>query len=229
MHQTINIDRPPLSKVRWLASFPKSGNTWVRIFLANLMIERDRPLTLNEVSSIPFYTDAKPETSCQKEYIGKAHHPYSEKRHGTKKAIYIVRDPVDVVPSCAAFFNVTITRMADEVARDWPRHVASWWPHTELVLKYENMPNNFKELAKTLDFPHDFENVMRATSYSSFDLLKKDETENGFVEASDTGGEFFRKGTVGQGREVMTDAQVAKIVRGAGEWYDRLGYGEIEH
>jgi len=110
------------------------------------------------------------------------------------------------------------------VARDWSRHVASWWPHTELVLKYENMPNNFRVLTKTLHVPNDFESVMAAISHSNFAVLKKDEQKNGFVEASEKGGAFFRRGSSGQGREVMTDAQVAKIVKGAGEWYDRLGY-----
>jgi|TARA_R100001530_G_scaffold16274_2_gene14330 hypothetical protein len=221
----METDLLPLDRVRWLASFPKSGNTWVRAFLANLLVPKDRPLTLAEISAMPFYTDT--DTSYadpKKEFLGKAHHPYSEKRHGGRPAIYIVRDPVDVVPSCANFFGVSIKRMADEVARDWSRHVASWWPHTELVLKYENMPNNFRVLTKTLHVPNDFESVMAAISHSNFAVLKKDEQKNGFVEASEKGGAFFRRGSSGQGREVMTDAQVAKIVKGAGEWYDRLGY-----
>ena len=212
------------SRIRWLASFPKSGNTWVRVFLANLMIPKGRPLTLKEVSLIPFYTDTRIGSRSRMEYFGKAHHPYSQERHGENKSVYIVRDPVDVVPSCANFFGVTISRMAKEVARDWPRHVASWWPHIDLVLKYENMPGNFHVLVQHLDTPNDFQSVVTAISHADFDGLKADEDEHGWVEASEKGGAFFRKGTVGQGREVMTDAQVAKIVNGAGEWYGRLGY-----
>jgi len=33
----------------WLASYPKSGNTWVRIFLANLLFPDQRPLELNDL------------------------------------------------------------------------------------------------------------------------------------------------------------------------------------
>jgi hypothetical protein len=31
----------------WLASYPKSGNTWFRIFLANYLENRDRPVSIN--------------------------------------------------------------------------------------------------------------------------------------------------------------------------------------
>jgi aryl sulfotransferase len=33
----------------WLASFPKSGNTWFRIFLANLAAGRDEPADINDL------------------------------------------------------------------------------------------------------------------------------------------------------------------------------------
>ncbi len=33
----------------WLASYPKSGNTWTRVFLANYLANLDRPLSINEV------------------------------------------------------------------------------------------------------------------------------------------------------------------------------------
>ena len=36
----------------WLASYPKSGNTWVRIFLANYLLDRQTPMPINEVHRI---------------------------------------------------------------------------------------------------------------------------------------------------------------------------------
>ena len=36
----------------WLASFPKSGNTWLRIFLANYLFNRDTPIPINEVRKL---------------------------------------------------------------------------------------------------------------------------------------------------------------------------------
>jgi len=36
----------------WLASYPKSGNTWVRIFLANYLLNRSEPIPINEVHRV---------------------------------------------------------------------------------------------------------------------------------------------------------------------------------
>ena len=33
----------------WLASYPKSGNTWVRAFLANYMLDREEPVPIDEL------------------------------------------------------------------------------------------------------------------------------------------------------------------------------------
>ncbi|MGY8995010.1 MAG: sulfotransferase domain-containing protein [Alphaproteobacteria bacterium] len=39
-----------MSKIIWIASYPKSGNTWTRIFLFNLLADAPDPLPLSEVS-----------------------------------------------------------------------------------------------------------------------------------------------------------------------------------
>jgi hypothetical protein len=36
-----------MKNLLWLASYPKSGNTWMRIFLANLQKEADEPMDIN--------------------------------------------------------------------------------------------------------------------------------------------------------------------------------------
>ena len=49
-----------MGNIVWLASYPKSGNTWVRAFLANLIAGRPTPVALAE---LPRYADndARPE------------------------------------------------------------------------------------------------------------------------------------------------------------------------
>ncbi len=42
-----------LQKIVWLASYPKSGNTWFRIFLSNLLKENSDPVDINEMFSTP--------------------------------------------------------------------------------------------------------------------------------------------------------------------------------
>lgn len=43
-----------MGNIVWLASYPKSGNTWLRAFLANLVADRPTPLALAE---LPRYCD----------------------------------------------------------------------------------------------------------------------------------------------------------------------------
>lgn len=40
-------------KIVWLASYPKSGNTWFRIFLTNLLRDQDSPADINELHRTP--------------------------------------------------------------------------------------------------------------------------------------------------------------------------------
>jgi hypothetical protein len=40
-----------MGNIVWLASYPKSGNTWVRAFLANLIANRAEPLAPNELTN----------------------------------------------------------------------------------------------------------------------------------------------------------------------------------
>lgn len=45
--------KPPNRKnIVWLASYPKSGNTWVRVFLANYLLNAEKPVPLNHVHRI---------------------------------------------------------------------------------------------------------------------------------------------------------------------------------
>lgn len=42
----------PRKSIVWLASYPKSGNTWLRAFLANYLFNRKTPMPINEVHRI---------------------------------------------------------------------------------------------------------------------------------------------------------------------------------
>lgn len=42
---------PPTKGIFWLASYPKSGNTWFRIFLANLFSTPEMPFDLNHINT----------------------------------------------------------------------------------------------------------------------------------------------------------------------------------
>ncbi len=47
-----------MNGIYWLASYPKSGNTWLRIFLNNLLSDKDEPVDINNLSlPIPIASD----------------------------------------------------------------------------------------------------------------------------------------------------------------------------
>ncbi len=49
-----------MNGIYWLASYPKSGNTWLRIFLNNLLSDKDEPIDINNFDiSIPIASDSR--------------------------------------------------------------------------------------------------------------------------------------------------------------------------
>jgi len=42
-----------MSGIIWLVSYPKSGNTWFRVFLTNLLSDADTPASINELERTP--------------------------------------------------------------------------------------------------------------------------------------------------------------------------------
>ncbi|WP_373088253.1 sulfotransferase domain-containing protein [Sneathiella sp.] len=48
-----------MGDIVWLASYPKSGNTWARTFLHNLFVNRDQPADLAELKKFPLGDGSK--------------------------------------------------------------------------------------------------------------------------------------------------------------------------
>lgn len=42
-----------MKNITWLASYPKSGNTWFRVFLSNLLEDSSEPIDINRLESTP--------------------------------------------------------------------------------------------------------------------------------------------------------------------------------
>lgn len=55
-----------MNGIIWLASYPKSGNTWFRVFLCNLLADQNEPVSINRLDSIPMASDR----SLLDEYLG---------------------------------------------------------------------------------------------------------------------------------------------------------------
>lgn len=274
-----------MSNIVWLASYPKSGNTWIRAFLDNLMHDSARPLSVDRPSgmfaqgesAIGWYriADPRPPAQWTRSDIARlrprVHRMIAGSRDGTvfckthnalttidghatvnmavsAGAIYIVRNPLDIVLSFADFQACSVDTAIAIMGRDgfetptnernvsehmasWSQHVASWTAGDNRgvhVVRYEDLLEApYKSFAAIVAFlGQNFERkrIERAIEHASFDNLRRQEQKQGFSEKPAHQKAFFRKGTAGQWRHELTPRQVATVVSDHREQMARFGY-----
>ncbi len=273
-----------MGKIVWLASYPKSGNTWLRAFLHNLLrdpkegydINRITDFTIGE-SAVGWYQPfvGRPSGDWTVEEVAKirrqvheamtrvypdnvfvkTHNALTADRHGpmvtlelTAGAIYIARNPLDVAISYSHHLGKSIDHTISvlnnpgsgtpntrtnvyQLLTSWSGHVTSWTrrPHRGLhVIRYEDMlaepERTFGSVTAFLGLKPPRPRLMRAIERSSFEELRKREEAQGFNERSRYAKHFFREGRAGQWREVLTQAQVKRIVDAHRSVMQRFGY-----
>jgi hypothetical protein len=167
----------------------------------------------------------------------------------TAGAIYLVRDPRDIAVSYSRHLgrslDETIAFMADPEAAtggtdqtvyerlsSWSVHVHFWTrnPNPRLhVMRYEAMAADpqaaFGALLRFLGDEPPPERLARATRFSAFDVLRAQERARGFIEQpAESTAPFFRAGSPGQWRAVLSPAQRARIERDPAVVMGRFGY-----
>ncbi len=185
----------------FIVSFPKSGNTWTRFLIANLL-HPEEPANFGNIDR--FVPESEGLTRKQLAGVPRPRimksHEYFDARF--RKVIYIVRDPRDVVVSQFHFFRKR-RRIEDDdsieqfvtlfVAGEtcdygsWGTNVASWLVTRQkspdfLLLRYEDMvAQTNAELARIASFlgmPETPELVAQAVERSSADQMRKLEGAN---------------------------------------------------
>ena len=153
--------------------------------------------------------------------------------------IYIIRDPRDVVVSLSKHMGENIpdslnkvlfekNRMTsfykvNELISTWKNNIDSWMEFKKvprLILKYEDMINdvdkgistiaNFLNTVTNLDIKTDNKFLESVKNSTSFNNLQSLENKYKFNEAT-INTKFFRKGVVGEWRQVLTQKQVKQI------------------
>jgi hypothetical protein len=217
-------------KLVWLASYPKSGNTWVRFLLANAFWGPIRKSSLIEThipdmhQTFPFtYASMHDGYAFAKTHVqSPAMLPYSDI---TGSIIYIIRNPLDVTSSLLHYAAVPDELRHDfidnaiqfenrAIWRDfgsgaWYDHVINWAvkpvSRPILVIFYENLIKYpTKELARILSFlriTRTNQEIDDAVRLSSFDALKSLETRE--IKSGSDG--FFLKERVTAARTYQTD------------------------
>ena len=167
----------------------------------------------------------------------------------TAGAIYVLRNPLDLAVSFAHHHQIGMQEAVDRICDDrniipasknqreqyllcWSTHVNSWIKAPGLkrhVLRYEDMMTSprkaFGGLARFLGLPENPARLKKAIRFSSFKELAGQEQKERFVESRPDGkAAFFREGKVGGWRDVLSEAQVDKIVETQGEVMQAFGY-----
>lgn len=271
----------------WLASYPKSGNTWFRCFLSALLegtvdvnrLQTDgifssrwlldatydidgRLLTEQEVKNrmptvIRYYAK-----EAEKLLFCKIHDAYSynEKEQPiipadvSHKAIYLIRNPLDVVASYANHSQVTndraiqmmnkpngylarqknglnISNQLPQLMYSWSGHVKSWQEQEAIeviTVRYEDMKTQplatFSRVVAALGLDCSQEQIAKAIALTQFEKLQQAEKKDGFKEKNITSPSFFRKGAMGGYKEELTPAQIELICEVHGETMEAFGY-----
>lgn len=204
-------------KVTWIASFPKSGSTWLRFIVAQLFFgERDEmPNVRDAIPDIHDYRET-PRYSWGGVYPMKTHLPFHNlpPRLLTQSAIYIVRNPLDMVDSALAYLNPVGEADRKYVIDcfcqygsvepwfsllhygSWEENVKSWFsgehltfPH--LFIRYEDMLDNphdgVRRIANFYDLDTSDTRITEIVEATSFGAMKKAEEKE---LAMGTGGFF---------------------------------------
>src|SRR5271166_938951 len=95
------MSSPIEQSIIWIASYPKSGNTWVRFLACNLLFGRQvSAAALNAL--VPDLHEMQAATDPAPRGLLKTHFAYSPDlpcARYTAAAIYVVRNPADVLAS----------------------------------------------------------------------------------------------------------------------------------
>ncbi len=199
----------------FIVSYPKSGNTWVRFILAQILSGQTRQLSFNEVE------DIVPDVYRSKDAIDKMPSPRFIKTHDVlfryyPKTIYVVRDYRDVLVS---FYHYKLAlkeyegdfssfiRSADvrEPFGSWKDHVskalaASKEEHPSLILfRYEDIKSDFEKTVREMTLFCGIQsiNTEELKEITRFDKLRKVENESGSEFLTRSKQNFFREGQSG--------------------------------
>lgn len=209
-----------------LASFPRSGNTWVRFFLCNLISlcewdgrEVDFPLlnrTMPELG-VNNLLARWPHTTIPR--VVKTHQRYRFV-FGRKASIGIIRDPRDVMVSYYHFTHDRKRIYSGSFAQfirhpryglpSWFAHYTSWRGRWSVVVRFEDMledpTRELRRILEVLDVQPPDAVVDEAVARASFGALRRADSPG---TAKDQYGAFTRSGTSGQWKAYFSDEDSA--------------------
>jgi hypothetical protein len=236
----------------FLTSYPRSGNTWTRFLIGNLIHSDEEVTFLSVERLVPdmYKHSDRVLRGLPRPRTVKSHECFDPRY---RKVIYIVRDPRDVAVS-NYHWELKLRSVKEGYSIEefvprwmapdfWPRigswgdHVGSWLATRQgkegfLLLRYEDLKENSeRELARVAEFlgiQASSERVKRAVELSSAENMRKIERkESGkWVATTLTRQDkpFVRNATSGGWKSVLPEKTVAYIETHWGHLMNDLGY-----
>jgi len=141
----------------FLVSYPKSGNTWTRFLLGNLMNPDERITFANVERKVPdiYAKSRKALKRMPRPRVIKSHECFDPRYH---RVVYIVRDPRDVAVSAYHYdlkerniqedypIHTYITERfmkTDEYFGTWGEHAGSWMVNSKNIFQISRLKNGF--------------------------------------------------------------------------------------
>ena len=188
----------------YLVSYPKSGNTWLRFLIANLIAKNPKEVSLSGLEKIvpDIYRNTNEELSLiPRPRILKSHESFVPRY---KKVIYIIRDPRDVAVSYYHHLikskkineGYPIKKWVEEFVDGhytpefgtWKQNVGSWIGARKgdqdfLLISYEQLSGNtldtLEKISYFLNLNVNVERIKEAILLSSAERMRKiEEQEN---------------------------------------------------
>ncbi len=268
----------------WLASYPKSGNTWLRVFLANYIANSTAPVSINEVHELgtgdallehyravadmglnvaDVASTMRLRAKVLQAIVSNGADVNLVKTHNirrvawgvdlippqyTRSAIYVMRNPLDMVLSYARHYELSHDKAAEAICHpsnglaadqrgvgqllcSWSEHVACWTqsaPYPVLVLRYEDLlsqpEREFARVIEHFGMQVDRDRLRRSIQHSSFDELQQQEKQQGFIERRKSDYAFFGRGQAGVWRDELDPVLVKRIRQNSKRMMKKYGY-----
>lgn len=236
----------------FLVSYPKSGNTWVRMLISNLL-SPDKPADLWTINRLVPELEA-----VTKRQLSQMPRPRLIKSHFSfdpryPRVIYIVREPRDVVLSEYHYQRKTCTigdqfPLEEYVTRfiagrtcpedgSWGQNVASWIVTRRgdpkfLLMRYEDLlvdtPGELKKIAEFLGITVSRQRLLEVAELSSAERMRKLEkaqsNASSLMKGSRKDIAFVRAAKSGGWRSELPEALAGKIETAWGPLMNYLGY-----
>ncbi|WP_008319251.1 sulfotransferase domain-containing protein [Leptolyngbya sp. PCC 6406] len=241
-----------LPRDTFLVSYPKSGNTWLRFLVGNLIYSQNHQVTFTTIESLVpdiYRNTDKALLAVQQPRYLKSHEPYDPRY---TRVIHLIRDPRDIAVSYY-YHLIKVRRIRDDLPIDqwldsflqgsyhpqfgtWESNAKSWMAASDqipyyLQIRYEDLQHDpiriLGEIATFLGYSYSSDHLKQVIDLSSADRMRKLESQEKWQPFDGDMRQdisFIRSAKSGDGKEKLSLEALEKIEQAWGETISRLGY-----